>query len=91
MLGPPRICPGKRFAIQTVYLVVACVLSTFNVGPALGEDGSPEVLKAEFDSLFNRYVTFLGTSINCAAMLTRRCATFYQESQTFQMYNRAPI
>jgi len=46
-----RICPGRHFALQTVYLVVACVLSAFSIEPALGEDGTPQVPKPEFGGL----------------------------------------
>ena len=39
-----------------VYLVVACVLSVFNIEPSLDEDGKPQVPEAEFGSLGVRYV-----------------------------------
>jgi len=49
-----RNCPGKDFALHTVYIVVACVLSVFDIGPALDDDGNPNVPMAEFGSLFVR-------------------------------------
>ena len=65
----PRICPGRHFALRTVYLVVVCVLSVFNVSPALDEDGNPQMPKVEFDSLLVRYV-FVVISIHAVRMLT---------------------
>ena len=56
VLTLPRVCPGSFFALRTVYLVVACVLSVFVVEPALDEGGKPQVPEAEFDSLIVRYV-----------------------------------
>ena len=56
ILTLPRICPGSSFALRTVYLVVACVLSAFDIEPALDEDGKPQIPEAEFDSLIVRYV-----------------------------------
>ena len=50
------MCPGRSFALRTVYLVVACVLSLFDIKPALDEDGKPQVPEAEFDGLIIRYV-----------------------------------
>jgi len=64
-----RICPGRRFALQTMYIVVASVLSTFQIEPVLGEDGNPQVPEPEFESLFVRYV-FLGTSVRVMGTLT---------------------
>jgi len=49
-----RICPGSQFALQTVYLVVACMLSVFNIEPVLDEDGNPQLPKVEFDSIILR-------------------------------------
>lgn len=49
-----RACPGKDFALRTIYLVVACVLSAFNIEPALDDDGNPQIPKAEFGSLLVR-------------------------------------
>ena len=51
-----RICPGKYFALRTVYMVVACVLSVFDIGPVLDEDGIPRIPEIEFDSASIRCV-----------------------------------
>jgi len=45
-----RICPGRHFALRTVFLVVSCVLSTFDIEPALDENGNPQVPEPEFTS-----------------------------------------
>ena len=55
---PRRICPGKPLALRTIYLVVACVLSVFDIGPALDGDGNPQMPKIEFDDSTLRYVFF---------------------------------
>jgi len=65
----PRICPGKQFSLRTVYLFVASVLSVFDIGPALDEDGNPQMPKAEFHGGLVRY-GFLGSSVLVVAMLT---------------------
>ena len=54
LVNPGRICPGKHLALRTVYLVVACVLSAFDIGPALDEDGNPQMPNAEFDDVLIR-------------------------------------
>jgi len=58
-----RICVGRDFALQTLYLVIACVSAVFDIEPAVNEHGNPEIPEAEFsgDSVI-RYV-FLETSI----------------------------
>ena len=62
MLVIPRNCPGRHFALRSLYLLVACVLSVFDVKPVLDEDGNLQVPEAEFNSSMVRYV-FLWTSI----------------------------
>ena len=51
-----RICIGKHFTLRTVYLVVACVLSVFDIEPASDENGNLQMPKAEFRSGFVRCV-----------------------------------
>ena len=67
-LAIPRVCLGKRFALRSVYLFVACISAVFDIEPVLDEHGNPEIPEAEFtgDSVV-RYV-FLGTSIRTVAM-----------------------
>lgn len=66
LVNPGRICPGKYLALRTAYLVVVRVLSLFEIGPVLDEDGNPRMPKPEFDSATIRYV-FLESSIHTAA------------------------
>ena len=47
-----------------MYLVIACVLSVFDVRPVLDDDGNPRIPKVEFES--PRYV-FLEPSIHTVA------------------------
>ncbi|KAK7460394.1 hypothetical protein VKT23_009117 [Stygiomarasmius scandens] len=34
-----RICPGRFFALDAVWLMVACILATFDIAKAFDEDG----------------------------------------------------
>ncbi|KAI0822973.1 cytochrome P450 [Trametes gibbosa] len=36
-----RICPGRHFALDALFIVVASVLHVFDIGAPLGEDGRP--------------------------------------------------
>ncbi|PIL29427.1 cytochrome P450 [Ganoderma sinense ZZ0214-1] len=36
-----RICPGRYFAEDAVFISVACALHVFNIGPPRGDDGRP--------------------------------------------------
>ena len=65
----PRVCPGKEFSLRTVYLFVTSVLFAFDIGPALDEDGNPQMPKAEFHGGLVRCV-ILGSSILVVAILT---------------------
>jgi hypothetical protein len=58
-LATPRICPGRHFALRTVYIIVACVLTVFDIEPALDEDGNLQLPKVEFDCTLIRYVLLL--------------------------------
>ena len=88
-MNPGRICPGKHLALRTVYLVIACVLSLFDIGPALDDDGNHRVPKPEFDGVTVRYV-FLGPSTHTVAD-TDRFVVPLQESQTFRMHYQASL
>ena len=67
-----------------VYLVVASVLSVFDIGPVLDDDGNPRMPRPEFDSATVRYV-FPKPSIHAKTDVDY-LATPHQESQTFRMY-----
>ena len=70
LVGPGRICPGKQLALRTVYLVVVCVLSVFDIGPVLDDDGNPQMPKIELNGTIVRYV-FLESSIHPTAGVDR--------------------
>ena len=36
-----RICPGRYFAEDALFISVACTLHVFDIGPPLGDDGHP--------------------------------------------------
>ncbi|PIL25355.1 cytochrome P450 [Ganoderma sinense ZZ0214-1] len=36
-----RICPGRHFADAVLFILCASVLSAFEIGPPIGEDGAP--------------------------------------------------
>ena len=39
--GRARICPGRYFAEDALFISVACALHVFDIGPPLGDDGRP--------------------------------------------------
>ncbi|TFK48004.1 cytochrome P450 [Heliocybe sulcata] len=45
-----RICPGRHFSDSSIYLLVACMLATFNISPPIGEDGAPIKITAEMSA-----------------------------------------
>ena len=42
-----RVCPGRHFAESTSFIMCASVLSAFEIGPPVGEDGTPLPVKRE--------------------------------------------
>ncbi|KAM5544325.1 hypothetical protein V8D89_001985 [Ganoderma adspersum] len=42
-----RICPGRHFADSTLFIFCASVLSALEIGPPVGEDGTPLPFKRE--------------------------------------------
>jgi len=58
-----RNCPGKHFALRTLYLFVACVSAVFDIEYAVNEHGNPEIPEAEFTGNSAVRYVFLGTSI----------------------------
>ena len=42
-----RVCPGRYFAESTLFILLASVLSAFEIGPPVSEDGVPVELKWE--------------------------------------------
>ena len=84
-----RVCPGKGLALRTTYLVVACVLSVFDIELAQDEDGNPRIPKIEFDGASVRYV-FLGPSVHTVVGVD--ClVTSRQGSQPLRMHYQTPF
>ena len=42
-----RVCPGRHFAESTLFILCASMLSAFEIGPPLNEDGTLVELKRE--------------------------------------------
>ena len=87
LVNPGRVCPSRQLALRTVYLVVACVLSIFDVSPVLDVDGNPRMPKIEFGGAIVRYV-FLEPSIHHAADIDG-LMTSHQGSRTLRMHYQA--
>ena len=85
LVNPGRICPGRHLALRIVYLVIACVLSVFDIGPVLDDNGDPRMPKVEFDGAAVRYV-FLESLIETAADVDR-LVTSHQGSRTLRMHH----
>ena len=43
-----RICPGRFFALDTIFIAIASALHVFDVSPPLGDDGAP--LRLEYEN-----------------------------------------
>lgn len=43
-----RICAGKDFALQSLFINVACMLSVFQIGKAVGQDGQDIIPSTEY-------------------------------------------
>ena len=42
-----RVCVGRHFAESTLFILCASVLSAFDIGPPVGDDGVPMEVKWE--------------------------------------------
>ncbi len=51
------ICPGKHLAEDSVWIVIASILATFDILPAKDENGSTTFPKAEFYGALTRWVS----------------------------------
>ncbi|KAI1788646.1 CyP450 monooxygenase [Ganoderma leucocontextum] len=51
-----RICPGRHFAIDSAFLMIASILHVFDIKPPIDEDGSPLIVdpKIPFDCALSR-------------------------------------
>ena len=43
-----RICPGRHFAMDTIFIAVSHMLAAFNIGKAQDADGNPITPKEEY-------------------------------------------
>ena len=50
-----RICPGQHFAESMLFILCASVLSAFDIGPPIGEDGTP--IEFEWEATDNWFVS----------------------------------
>jgi len=50
-----RVCPGRYMADNTVWLTIASVLATFNLGKAKDADGNEIAVTGEFTNTFFRH------------------------------------
>ncbi|KAI8994216.1 cytochrome P450 [Trametes punicea] len=63
-----RFCPGRHFADSALYLIIACVLHVYDIGPPLDESGRP--LKLEYQASHG----FLSYPEDCRCTIKPRSA-----------------
>jgi len=51
----PRVCPGRHLALQSMFITIASVISTFDIGKALDEDGNEITPSGEYTSGLSCY------------------------------------
>lgn len=51
-----RICPGRYFGLDSLFLIIAHTLAVFDIKPALDEHGNEIQAKADFTSGLSSYV-----------------------------------
>jgi hypothetical protein len=42
------MCPGRHIALRALWGTIAAVLSLYDIGPPVNEDGTPDIPKGEF-------------------------------------------
>ena len=71
-----RICPGRYFAMASLFINVASVLHMFDITPALDADGRPAKIKHSQTPGFISYVPFSSQAgIDCSSWMTSLAAT----------------
>ncbi|PAV17233.1 cytochrome P450 [Pyrrhoderma noxium] len=50
-----RICPGRHFAENSVFIGIASMLASFNFEKAIGEDGKSITPEVVYTTDFNRH------------------------------------
>jgi hypothetical protein len=53
------MCPGRHIALRTLWDTIAAVLTLYDIGPGLNEDGTPNIPSAEFTGGLLRCVSIL--------------------------------
>jgi hypothetical protein len=53
-----RICPGKFFAAETLFILIATTLAVFKIDKAIDDEGNVVEPLPEYTSGFLRYGTF---------------------------------
>lgn len=66
-----RVCPGRHFAMDVVWLAIAHVLAVFKIEPVCGDDGKAKVPQAKFTPWLIRCAR---THVGLASVLTREPA-----------------
>ena len=51
------MCPGRHIALRTLWGTIAAVLSLYDIGPSLNEDGTPHIPSGEFTTGLLRRVS----------------------------------
>ena len=82
--GIYSICPGRHLAEASVWIVIATILSAFEILPVKDDNGNPIIPKADFHSAITRcvypfQVPTSGTYISS------------QSPQTIQVYHPAKV
>jgi hypothetical protein len=53
--GCRRICPGRFFALEALWIMIATAIAGFDIKKAVGADGQPEEPVVEYTTGFIRY------------------------------------
>nr|VWP02389.1 N/A [Ganoderma boninense] len=81
-----RICPGRYFAEDTVFISVARILHVFDITPPVGEDGRPIKIEHVCSDTFVSYPEDFRCTIKArsaaAEALIRACAAEVRAGQT---------
>ena len=54
-----RICPGRYFATDSLFLIIASVLHMFDITPPMNDDGQPIRVEPRMSDGFLSYVIYL--------------------------------
>ena len=48
IFSPGRICPGRHFSDNSLYLIASCLLAVYDIKPPVDDQGNVIKLKPEF-------------------------------------------